>query len=166
MKIQDIDRVNHLIAELSGIKELITHAERAEPGDFEMFIKLPGDASIRLSSEGAASAHYSGFSASPEFLGRLQHLAMNELERQAPRHDRGQLRWRGAIHDGQGAAMKWFDAPDDIASEWSRALVLCIRTPTWIQNAPPWLWSICRMHSWMRRSGTLSVRWRARSCPT
>lgn len=79
MKIQDIDRVNHLIAELSGIKELITHAERAEPADFEMFIKLPGDASIRLSGEGAASAHYSGFSASPEFLGRLKGLAVEEL---------------------------------------------------------------------------------------
>jgi hypothetical protein len=80
MKIQDIDRVNHLIAELSGIKELIAHAEHAEPADFEMFIKLPGDASIRLSGEGAASTHYSGFSASPEFLGRLQRLAIEELD--------------------------------------------------------------------------------------
>jgi hypothetical protein len=80
MKIQDIDRVNHLVAELSGIKELIAHAEHAEPADFEMFIKLPGDASIRLSSEGAASSHYSGFSASPEFLARLQRLAIDELD--------------------------------------------------------------------------------------
>ncbi len=80
MKIQDIDRVNHLVAELSGIKELIAHSEQAEPADFEMFIKLPGDASIRLSSEGAASSHYSGFSASPEFLSRLQRLAICELD--------------------------------------------------------------------------------------
>lgn len=79
MKIQDIDRVNHLIGELNSMKELIAHAERADPADCELFIKLPGDASIRLSSEGAASAHYSGFSASPEFLGRLQHLAIDEL---------------------------------------------------------------------------------------
>ncbi|MGA8191949.1 MAG: hypothetical protein WB902_01080 [Acetobacteraceae bacterium] len=79
MKIQDIERVNHLVAELSGIKELIAHAERAEPADFEAFIKLPGDASIRLSGEGAASSHYSGFSASPEFLGRLQRLSIEEL---------------------------------------------------------------------------------------
>ena len=78
MKIQDIDRVNHLVAELSGVKELIGHAEHAEPPDYELFIKLPGDASIRLSNEGAASTHYAGFSASPEFL-RLQRLAIEEL---------------------------------------------------------------------------------------
>jgi hypothetical protein len=80
MKIQDIDRVNHLVGELNGIKELIGHAERAEPADFEAFIKLPGDSSIRLSIEGAASTHYSGFSASPEFLGRLQRLSIDELD--------------------------------------------------------------------------------------
>jgi hypothetical protein len=59
----------------------MSHAERAEPTEFEVFIKLPGDASIRMSSEGAASAHYAGFSASTEFLGRLQHLAIEELDR-------------------------------------------------------------------------------------
>ncbi len=80
MKIQDIDRVNHLVAELNGLKELIGHAEHAGPADYELFIKLPGDASIRLSSEGAASTHYAGFSASPEFLVRLQHLAVEELD--------------------------------------------------------------------------------------
>jgi hypothetical protein len=80
MKIQDIDRVNHLVGELKGIKELITHAEHCEPGDYELFIKLPGDASIRLSSEGAASTHYSGFTASAGFLVRLQQLAIEELD--------------------------------------------------------------------------------------
>jgi hypothetical protein len=80
MKIEDIDRVNHLVAELKGMTELISHAEHAEPGDFELFIKLPGDASIRMSGEGAASSHYSGFSASAEFLGRLQRLSIEELE--------------------------------------------------------------------------------------
>jgi hypothetical protein len=80
MKIQDIDRVNHLIAELNGMKELIAHADHAEPADFEAFIKLPGDASIRMSSEGAASTHYSGFSASAEFLSRLQRLSIEELD--------------------------------------------------------------------------------------
>jgi hypothetical protein len=80
MKIQDIDRVNHLIAELKGMKELIGHAQGAEPADFEAYIKLSGDASIRMSSEGAASTHYSGFSASPEFLGRLQRLSIEELD--------------------------------------------------------------------------------------
>jgi hypothetical protein len=80
MKIQDIEKVNHLIAELNGMKELIEHARNAEPADFEAFIKLPGDASIRLSVEGAASTHYRGFSASPGFLKRLQHLALEELD--------------------------------------------------------------------------------------
>ena len=45
-----------------------------------MFIKLPGDASIRMSSEGAASTHYEGFSASPDFLHKLQRLAVEELD--------------------------------------------------------------------------------------
>jgi hypothetical protein len=80
MKIEDIDRVNHLVAELNGMKELISHAEHAEPGDFEVFIKLPGDASIRMSGEAAASSHYSGFTASAEFLNRLQRLSIEELE--------------------------------------------------------------------------------------
>lgn len=80
MKIQDIDRVNHLIAQLTSMKELIGHAERADPGDCELFIKLPGDASIRMSSEGAASTHYEGFSASPDFLNKLHRLAVDELD--------------------------------------------------------------------------------------
>ena len=80
MKIHDIDQVNHLVGELNSVEELIGHAERAEPADFEAFIKLPGDSSIRLSGEGAASSHYSGFSASPEFLSRLQRLAIDELD--------------------------------------------------------------------------------------
>ena len=80
MKIQDIDRVNHLIGELNGMKELIAHAEKAEPSDFELFIKLPGDASIRMSSEGAASTHYQGYSVTPDFLRKLQSLAVEELD--------------------------------------------------------------------------------------
>ena len=31
MKLKDIDQVNHLIAELGGVKELIALAERADP---------------------------------------------------------------------------------------------------------------------------------------
>ena len=80
MKIEDIDKVNHLIAELNAMKELIGHAERADPADCELFIKLPGDASIRMSSGGAASTHYEGFSASPDFLHKLQRLAVEELD--------------------------------------------------------------------------------------
>jgi hypothetical protein len=37
-----------------------------------------------MSSEGAASTHYEGFSASPEFLRKLQLLAVEELD--ARRH--------------------------------------------------------------------------------
>jgi hypothetical protein len=80
MKIQDIEKVNHLISELAGMKELIAHAEKADPSDCELFIKLPGDASIRMSSEGAASTHYQGYSVSPNFLRKLQRLAVEELD--------------------------------------------------------------------------------------
>jgi len=80
MKIADIDRVNHLIAELDVVKDLVTHTEKADPADLELFIKLPGDASIRMSSEGSASAHYAGFSASAKFLDRLKRLAIEELD--------------------------------------------------------------------------------------
>jgi len=80
MRIADIDKVNHLVGELNALQELIVHAERAEPADCELFIKLPGDASIRMSSEGAASTHYQGYSVSPDFLRKLQRLAVEELE--------------------------------------------------------------------------------------
>lgn len=80
MKVSDIDKVNHLVAELNGMKELIAHAGHAELADFELFIKLPGDTSIRMSSEGAELAHYSGFQASPEFLAQLQRLSIDELD--------------------------------------------------------------------------------------
>ncbi len=80
MKIQDIDRVNHLIAELSGMTELIAHAKHVDPSDCEVFIKLPGDSSIRMSNEGAASTHYKGFSVSQDFLRKLQSLAVAELD--------------------------------------------------------------------------------------
>lgn len=80
MKIQDIDKVNHLIEELKGMKQLIAHAEHADPTDCELFIKLPGDASIRMSGEGAASTHYQGYAVSPDFLAKLKCLAVEELE--------------------------------------------------------------------------------------
>ncbi|HEY7580969.1 MAG TPA: hypothetical protein VH855_25530 [Acetobacteraceae bacterium] len=80
MKIQDIDKVNHLIGELSGMKQLIAHAEHADPADYELFIKLSGDASIRMSGEGAASTHYQGYAVSADFLAELQRLAVAELD--------------------------------------------------------------------------------------
>jgi hypothetical protein len=80
MKIGDIDKVNHLINELKSMQQLINRAETAEPGDFELFIKLPGDASVRLSNEGAASTHYQGVAVDGGFLRKLQGLALEELE--------------------------------------------------------------------------------------
>lgn len=80
MKILDIDKVNHLIGELNSMKALIAHTQNADPAECELFIKLPGDSSIRISSEGAASTHYQGFSASPDFLRRLHTLAVEELD--------------------------------------------------------------------------------------
>ncbi len=79
MKMSDIDKVNHLVGELNGMNTLIAHTSNADTADFELFIKLPGDSSIRMSSEGAASTHYQGFSASSDFLRRLQRLAVEEL---------------------------------------------------------------------------------------
>ncbi len=79
MKLKDIDRVNHLIAELGAVKELITLAEHADPGDVKLFIKGPGDASIEMSAEGAESTHYRGFSATPGFLDQLKRLALEEI---------------------------------------------------------------------------------------
>ncbi len=79
MKIKDVERINHLLAELKDIQELIAHAERAEPGAFELFVELPGDASIKMSEEGASSSHYEGYSASRAFVERLKTLALEEL---------------------------------------------------------------------------------------
>jgi hypothetical protein len=79
MKIGDLDRVNHLIAELNSIKQLIDHAEKVDPVDYELFINLPGDASVRMSNEGAASTHYQGYAVPPDFLRKLQELALEEF---------------------------------------------------------------------------------------
>jgi hypothetical protein len=79
MKLKDIDRVNHLIAELGAVKELIALAEHADPADVKLFIQGPGDASIEMSAEGAESTHYRGFSATPAFLDQLKRLALEEI---------------------------------------------------------------------------------------
>ena len=79
MKLKDIDQVNHLIGELDAVKDLVGIAQNAEPGDLMLFIKGPGDSSIEMSAEGAASTRYRGFSATPDFLARLKQLALEEL---------------------------------------------------------------------------------------
>ena len=79
MKIKDVEQINHLLAELQSARELISHAEKAEPRDFELFVELPGDASIKMSEEGASSTHYEGFAASRALLDKLKSLALDEL---------------------------------------------------------------------------------------
>jgi hypothetical protein len=79
MKIKDVEQINHLLGELKAVQELIAHAERAEPGNFELFVELPGDASIKMSEEGSSSTHYEGFAASRELLERLKKLALEEM---------------------------------------------------------------------------------------
>ena len=79
MKLTDIDRVNHLIAELGAVKELTSLAERADAGDLKLFIQGPGQASIEMSAEGAESTHYRGFSATPAFLELLKRQALEEI---------------------------------------------------------------------------------------
>ena len=79
MKIKDVEQINHLLGELRNMQELMSHAAKAEPADFELFVELPGDASIKMSAEGGSSTHYEGFSASPGFLAQLKALALEEM---------------------------------------------------------------------------------------
>jgi len=79
MKLQDLDRVNHLVSDLADIRNLIAMAERAEPAAFQLFVEAPGDASLRMSREGASTTHSRGISTSDGFLEHLKHLAIAEL---------------------------------------------------------------------------------------
>lgn len=79
MKLQDLERVNHLVSELADIRNLITMAERAEPAAFQLFVEAPGDASLRMSREGASTTHSRGISTSDGFLAHLKRLAVAEL---------------------------------------------------------------------------------------
>ena len=82
MKLADIDKVNHLVATLGELRDLLHTAERAEAEAFQLFIEAPGDASLRLSKEGASSPHSGGLSVSDAFLARLKDLAATELRGQ------------------------------------------------------------------------------------
>jgi hypothetical protein len=79
MKLADIDKVNHLIADLAEINSLIATAEAAEPSSFELLIDAPGDASFKMSAEGASTAHSRGTGVSVAFLASLKKLAVGEL---------------------------------------------------------------------------------------
>lgn len=80
MKLTDIDRVNHLVAELADINALIETAEHAENTAFQVFIEAPGDAGLRMSSEGASTTHARGIDVSESFLGKVKQLAIAELQ--------------------------------------------------------------------------------------
>ncbi|MGE0224671.1 MAG: hypothetical protein AB7F35_04870 [Acetobacteraceae bacterium] len=80
MKLQNLERVNHLVSELTDIRSLIVMAQRAEPAAFQLFVEAPGDASLRMSQEGASTTHSRGITASPTFLADLKRLAVDELE--------------------------------------------------------------------------------------
>ena len=79
MKLADIDKVNHLIAGLGDIDTLIGTAEAAEPGSFQLVVEAPGDASFKMSAEGASTAHSRGTGVSDTFLASLKKLAVAEL---------------------------------------------------------------------------------------
>jgi hypothetical protein len=79
MKLADIDRVNHLVGELGEVKGLIALAERSEPAMFQLFIEAPGDASLRMSQQGASTTHSRGVAVTDGFLASLKQLAVAEL---------------------------------------------------------------------------------------
>lgn len=80
MKLADIDKVNHLIADLADINALISTAETAEAGVFQLVIEAPGDASFKMSAEGASTSHSRGTGVSAGFLANLKQLAVAELQ--------------------------------------------------------------------------------------
>jgi hypothetical protein len=79
MKLADIGKVNHLIAALADISSLIDTAEAAEPATFQLLIEAPGDASFKMSAEGASTSHSRGTEVSADFLASLKRLAVEEL---------------------------------------------------------------------------------------
>jgi hypothetical protein len=80
MKLTDIDRVNHLVGGLADIKSLIETAEKADSSGYQVVIEAPGDAGLRMSSEGASTTHSRGIEASAAFLTKVKHLAIAELQ--------------------------------------------------------------------------------------
>ena len=79
MKLTDIDRVNHLIAELDDVKTLIAMAGRAESDAYQVIIDAPGDSGVHMSAEGASTSHSRGIAVSPTFLAEVKQIAIAEL---------------------------------------------------------------------------------------
>lgn len=82
MKLADIDKVNHLNAELQELRVRVAMAANAEPALYQLFIEAPGDASLRMSKEGASSPHSGGVTVSEAFLVQMKNLAVKELRAQ------------------------------------------------------------------------------------
>ncbi len=79
MKLTDIDKVNHLVTALQDMRSLIHTAEKAEPSMFQLLIESGGDASLKMSLEGASTSHSGGVAVSESFLKSLRQLALDEL---------------------------------------------------------------------------------------
>ncbi len=79
MKLEDIDKVNHLIAELGEINGQMRTAETAATAAYQLFIEAPGDGSLRMSAEGESTTHSRGTAVTEAFLGKLKELAVMEL---------------------------------------------------------------------------------------
>jgi|ERR1051326_2660128 hypothetical protein len=79
MKLADIDRVNHLVSQLTEMRALIHVAEQAEPASYQLFIESGGDSSLRMSSEGTSTSHAGGVAVGSTFLNKMKELAVDEL---------------------------------------------------------------------------------------
>ncbi len=79
MKIKDVERINELLKAREAVLELIGRVKAVEPSSFSLMIERGGDGSIKLSEEGADSAHYNGYPVSPGFLAQLKVLSLREL---------------------------------------------------------------------------------------
>jgi hypothetical protein len=89
-----------------------------------------------------------GLSASADFLGKLQRLAVEELDARRRPSSRN---WRHSVWSGgMKTAMNWFDVPDGVTQRVI-ALRVVHRTPISTRNGRRWSWSICRTRSWTRR---------------
>ena len=82
MKIKDVEHINHLLASLAEIRDMIETATHAPPGDFELLIEHVANSAIRISEGGGATARFRGATGSAGFLAHLKKLAVGELTAQ------------------------------------------------------------------------------------
>ena len=82
MKIKDVEHINHLLAALTEVKDMIATATHAPTSDFELLIEHVANSAIRISESGGATARFRGATGSPGFLASLKKLAVGELTAQ------------------------------------------------------------------------------------